>query len=444
MIGPTPTRYRPARTTHPARRSSNPPRWRGWLLAGLVGACIVTGSDTRAADAPANAPGASGGDWRSALLSNVRHSLEDVNEFADAQWRRFVRHMGMHEPRHIAAYSGYGNEDKVWVRGRLLANKPQGGPEEDDGWWDNLQATYQRWESDEVPGATLEVSYGGTEIQTETDSEGYYQAVFRLRPGQPRDDVAIARYRFDHRVLTATHRVYFAPPETEFMIISDMDDTVIHTGITNVLVAAQLTFLHNAKTRKPLAGVGGLYQSLVRGSDGERINPVFYVSNSAWNMWDLLRDFLDLNDLPAGPLLLRDIGFEADTSDHKIETIRGLMKRYAKLPAILVGDSGQHDAEIYARVATEYPTRVKAIYVRDVDPDEPSDYDANVDRIIERSRDLGVPFLRVAHSADIASHAASIGLLPASEIDDVEGDVQRDKRRETLAEEADIIDVEPR
>jgi phosphatidate phosphatase APP1 len=225
------------------------------------------------------------------------------------------------------------------------------------------------------------------------------------------------------------------------MIISDMDDTVIHTGLTNLRVAAQLTFLNNARTRKPLTGVGGLYRSLVHGSSGERVNPIFYVSNSAWNMWDLLRDFLDLNDLPAGPLLLRDIGPEGDTSDHKIESIRSLMERLRPLPAILVGDSGQHDAEVYARIATEFPDRVQAIYIRDVDPDDPSDYDAGVDRIIEKSRQVGVPFLRVAHSADIAEHAATIGLLPGSEIDDVEADLRRDEGRETLAEAADVIDV---
>ncbi len=220
-----------------------------------------------------------------------------------------------------------------------------------------------------------------------------------------------------------------------------MDDTVIHTGITNVLFAAQLTFLQNAKTRKPLTGVGALYKALARGTESEAANPVFYVSNSAWNMYDLLRDFIDLNDMPKGPLLLCDIGLNSDSKNHKIDTVKSLLKRYPELPAILVGDSGQHDAQIYLEVAEVFPERVKAIYIRDVDPSEDSEYDISVDAIIARSEDLGIPFLRVIDSAMIAQHALSIGLLADSRMSEIRSDVESDRERETLAEEVMKTDL---
>ena len=69
---------------------------------------------------------------------------------------------------------------------------------------------------------------------------------------------------------------------------------------------AKLTLLHNAHTRLPFEGVAGFYQALQRGRDGEAYNPVFYVSNSPWNLYDLLEDFLDVHGIPRGPLLLRD------------------------------------------------------------------------------------------------------------------------------------------
>jgi phosphatidate phosphatase APP1 len=160
-------------------------------------------------------------------------------------------------------------------------------------------------------------------------------------------------------------------------------------------------------------------------------------------MWDLLRDFIALNELPPGPVLLRDIGFRAGTSDHKISTIREIMSRFDPLPAIMVGDSGQHDAQIYARIAEEFPGRVRAIYVRDVDPDTDSIFDTSVDEIIERAAELSVPFLRVAHSADVAKHAATIGLLPATQLDEISEDVTKDQQRETLSEAADITSENP-
>ncbi len=374
--------------------------------------------------------------WRDSLGEMLRSSFANLDEFADANWRRFFRHMGFHEPRHIAAYRGYGNDRRLWLRGRLLANKPAGGPKDDDNWWDNLKATYQRWESDEVPNAVIELFYAGKQQTVVTDNEGYYEATFEVDKNTGRRTVVRAEHTVENRVLSALHDVFVPQADAaEYLIISDLDDTVIHTGITDLLVSAQLTFLNNAKTRKPLAGVGSLYRALARGKSSAPVNPVIYVSNSAWNMYDLLRDFLDLNDLPPGPLLLRDIGRESKTSNHKIDTIRALLTRYPSLPVVLIGDSGQHDAEIYATIANEFPNRVRAVYIRDIDPEKDSEYDGKVDRIIERTTGNDVPFLRVGDSREVAAHAAELGLLPKTEIREIAADANLDRERETVADE---------
>jgi phosphatidate phosphatase APP1 len=374
--------------------------------------------------------------WHTPLAEKVRSSLHSLEEFADVHWRRFSRCMGFNEPRHIAAYRGYGNSETIWVHGRLLANRQYGGPADDDKWWDNLRATYQRWESDEVPNAVIRLTHADRSIEVRTDVEGYYDASFERDSKARRTDVVTAQHLLEDRVLSATHQVLLPDPQAEFLVVSDVDDTVIHTGITDLLLSAQLTFLHNAKTRKPLIGVASLYQALARGSQPEAVNPIVYVSNSAWNMYDLLRDFLDLNDLPMGPLMLRDLGLGTDSSDHKIDTIRQLLERFASLPVVLVGDSGQHDAEIYATLAEEYPGRVRAIYIRDVDPDEDSEYDTKVDDLIARAERAGVDFLRVQDSRQVAVHAAQIGLLPAIELEEISEDVELDRQRETVAEKA--------
>ena len=91
-------------------------------------------------------------------------------------------------------------------------------------------------------------------------------------------------------------------PGTAFGVISDIDDTILHSSILDWKTAAQLTFLHNARTRKPLQGVSKLYQALQAGVDGKARNPVFYVSSSPWNLYDLLDDFIELNAIPFGPV----------------------------------------------------------------------------------------------------------------------------------------------
>lgn len=371
--------------------------------------------------------------WRDSFLAETRKAIEAVDEAADAQWRRFAGRMGFDEARHIATYRGYGNADHAWVRGRLLANKPLRGPREDDNWWKNLSASYQRWESDEVPSADIELQFGDQRRTVCTDEEGYYTARFNVEGQMPSEATVIARHSTPDRDLVGLHRVYFPNASARMMLISDMDDTVIHTGITHLLKAAQLTFLHNARTRTPLPGVSALYRALARGASGETVNPVFYVSNSPWNVFDLLRDFLDLNALPAGPLLLRDLGLRARSANHKAMSIGRILERNPGLPAILVGDSGEHDARIYMEVAQRFHGRIAAIYIRDVDPEAVSNRDRKVSECFEKASELAIPMLLAKDSVDIAQHAIGAGLLPASFLPAIARAVRRDRERPSLA-----------
>ncbi len=130
--------------------------------------------------------------WHKSFMKMTKRSLGNLEELADVSWRRFADKMGFSPPHHIVTYSGYGNKEKVWIRGRLLANKPYGGPQEDDNWWDNLKATYTRWESDEIPDAEIKLIYGDYQQTVTTDGEGYYYAVFDCDANHPQTDTVIA------------------------------------------------------------------------------------------------------------------------------------------------------------------------------------------------------------------------------------------------------------
>ena len=118
-------------------------------------------------------------------------------------------------------------------------------------------------------------------------------------------------------------------------------------------------------------GVAAFYRALERGAGGSEANPIFYVSSSPWNLHDVIADFLDAQEIPVGPMLLRDwdIGREMmRTRQYKLAQIREIMGTYPSLPFILVGDSGQEDPEIYGELVTEFPGRILAIYIRNVSP----------------------------------------------------------------------------
>ena len=77
---------------------------------------------------------------------------------------------------------------------------------------------------------------------------------------------------------------------------------------------------------------------------------------------------------------------------------------------MLIGDSGQEDPEIYAAIAREAPDRVAAIYIRHTTGVDLG-RNAEVDRLAAEITAFGVPMLAADDSAQIAAHAAELGLL---------------------------------
>jgi len=341
------------------------------------------------------------------------------------------------DPVQIIPFHGYGSVDKLYVRGRVLEDEGIRAAKDKDSMWDNLSAMYLRFESDEIKNAGVEIKFQDLVVETKTDSEGYFEVELdlsrplstqrttdssaltinegvwhevnvRLLDGVPQDQLPI----------TATGKVLVPPAQSQFGIISDMDDTVIQTNAASLLKMAQMTFMNNARTRLPFLHVAELYKALQRGVDGNSYNPIFYVSSSPWNLYDLLVDFMDLQDIPAGPLFLRDFGISKKSlgpdghHGHKLAQIRRILSTYPALRFILIGDSGQEDPEIYKEVVHEFPNRIAAIYIRDVSTET---RDTEVDAIVQEVGKSNVEMVRIADSIAAAKHAAKNGFISSSE-----------------------------
>lgn len=341
--------------------------------------------------------------------------------------------------QNIIAYRGTLDRGGCTLTGRVLGRPLLGDPGETDTWWDNLLNAYRRFDSERVPGVRVVASFRGHAGEGISDEDGYYN--IRLPFEQPPGTILwdTAQVTRDGEEPVFLQPVLCVPRTARYGVISDLDDTVIQSNITDWQTAAKLTFLHNARTRKPLEGVAKLYQALQHGLDGKGPNPIFYISASPWNLYDLLEDFMDVNGVPQGPILLRDVDFErAAFSMHagtrgKLEHMHGIIERYPDLQWILIGDSGQIDAELYAETVRKYPGRILAVYIRDIDPATDSHYDKFVDSHIERIAGSGVPMLRVTDSNAIAAHARSLGLIEPEEIPEVAKEVQLDQVRPETA-----------
>jgi phosphatidate phosphatase APP1 len=239
-----------------------------------------------------------------------------------------------------------------------------------------------------------------------------------------------------------TEGCVLVPPSKQrdgaFGVVSDLDDTVVRTEATNLLRMARMVLFSNAHTRLPFEGVAAFYRALRRGADGDGDNPVFYVSTGPWNLYDLLENFLEIQELPKGPIFLKDWGGVKDLLKgmdhrrHKLEVIRDIFDTHPTLSFVLIGDSGQQDAETYGQLAREYPGRVLAIYIRGVSRKE---RDVTVRGMYEEMRSLGVPMLLVKDTVEAAGHAASEGFIGSDALDEIRTDREGDVGgRETLTE----------
>jgi phosphatidate phosphatase APP1 len=356
-------------------------------------------------------------DWPERLDALTRHIRKDMRDTA-----RAVRAVFRDEPYEVLTYRGYGNSHRVFVTGRVVERRGIGESTDGDSTLTNLLNTYRRVDSDPAPFAKLSIEYRGVKSAMKADDEGVFSDWIEPPDSKPADEEWIA---YDAELIVprppgtdavkTSGEVLVPPPGARLCIISDIDDTVIQSRVSNFLKAAKTVMLGNARTRLPFPGVSAFYEALRNGASGDEKNPVFYVSSSPWNIYDVITEFMDIQKMPKGPLLLRDwdIGFSALSSarhlEHKGVAISNIMRLYPHLKFILIGDSSQHDPEIYRQTVKDFPRRVVAIYIRDVNHDGARS--AAIARLADDVVASHSALVLSEHTLDAARHAAERGWI---------------------------------
>lgn len=328
----------------------------------------------------------------------------------------------------IMPYQGFGNDKELFFLGRVLRDRGIGISRLEDSSWHNFKKMYKRFMTWEIPGAQVEASFNGVKQIATTDEEGYFE--FRIEVPQPirsqnpwqkiQVELLTEVVRKQEPVIVS-NEVFVPSEHVEFGVISDIDDTIVQTGATRLWEMFKTTFFGNAQTRVPFPGVAAFYQALSKGLVGKENNPFFYVSSSPWNLYDFLQELMEIHHLPNGPLMLRDIGLSREHLiagshvQHKLVQIERIFEFVKDIPFILIGDSGQHDAEIYLQVIKDFPGRVKMVYIRDVDPAKHAKVLKTADEIAKS----GVEMMLVTDTMEAAHHAVSKGWILEEDIADI-------------------------
>jgi phosphatidate phosphatase APP1 len=345
----------------------------------------------------------------------------------DAMWdrlsRRVRRRLGLARPLRILPYRGYGTSERALIKARVLEDQEVKPQHQRRTLVSSAVASYKRYATREIAGAHVAVHWGDKRWEGTTDDEGFLELWVpppaHVEPGWNQVELELL-WPEPQGVARVPAPVLVAGPRAELGVISDIDDTVIVTGVTNPLKRAWALFLTEHRTRLPFAGVDAFYAALRDGHAGGAENPIFYVSSSPWNLYEHLDEFMAVHRIPAGPLLLRDWGLSrhgfapGGGHGHKLEKIRGVLSTLEHLPFILIGDSGQEDAEHYRTIVSEYPGRIRCVYIRNV-PSK-SRRAVELEHLAHEVRAAGSQMVVVDDTVTAARHAAQAGWIRWEEV----------------------------
>jgi phosphatidate phosphatase APP1 len=325
-------------------------------------------------------------EWRAALCHScvmvdwVRVGA-DLEEMATRSLKAGKRATGILGPMSIQPYRGFVSDGVAHVRARVmerpLFNASAGSPRIDS----TLAANLMRWVVLDMAGVDVEVAVDGRSVVATSNADGFVIAkvpVGDLKPGW--HAVTFSARDGEHDV-TANGRVVLPDPDSQIAVISDIDDTLLQTGMTDGLKAVQRTMLRDAHGRKPVPGMPSLYRGLARGEGGRPESTFFYVSSGPWNLYEMLVQFLQMRGFPRGPLFMTDWrpgkpveGAPEGVSGHethKRARIRRLLDAYPELEFILIGDSGERDADIYQDYLDSDPDRLRMALILALESDKP-------------------------------------------------------------------------
>ena len=351
-------------------------------------------------------------------------------------------------PVRIQPYFGYRSATRLRIVARALrARQPSF---DTGGTLRAMRLMLAQFLSHEKPGlpVSLEIcAADGTRETHEamTDAEGYVHFDIQLGgegwalPGRTEWQSVVFRWENRHGSQSVEGHVLVPGADVTKAVISDVDDTIIETGITGGV----RQFLRNArrvlaqlpKDRIAVPGADAFYTALGGGlaaeeaasvsAPGKHIaaphRPFFYVSSSPYNLYSYLVAFMRLRGFPLGPLMLRDWGFDRRTfgksshGTHKRAAIDAIVEIYPDLRFALIGDDTQADLIAYGGVAEDYPDRIAAIFIRKAGEALSAEEQAAQEAI----RTAGIPLWMGDSYAVEADFLQSAGLAGEKDVEDI-------------------------
>ncbi len=264
------------------------------------------------------------------------------------------------------------------MHGRVLSRRQAEAVSKEPGLLRNMRAMASHFVTREVGDVEVEVAG----IKTRSGEEGYFKVCVPV----PHKQTAYLTVTLPAHGYECQAPIVIPDPDAQFGIISDIDDTIMQTGAFNLACNLWTTLTGSVESRKIFPDT----VALIRTRQASK-NPVFFVSSSPWNLHSFLSAVFQRNDVPFGPKFLRDLGIsktqfiKSSHGSHKGDAIDTIISANPGLRFVLIGDTGQHDGQVYLEAIERHKTVIAEVCLRHAGPMDDLDAD-----IADKIRSTGV------------------------------------------------------
>ena len=331
-------------------------------------------------------------------------------------YKKFLKKFGINTDVTVKVYKGYGHQHNLHLSGHVLKISSDPSTSYHSGILRNIFQLFKLFFVKAIAGAPVMLKWNDQEIRAVTETDGYFKLEWASETSVPAGfhEVRVDYLGTGGEVIASGKGEFFVPHITQLGIISDIDDTFLVSHSSTIFKRLWTLFSNNARSRRAFEGVREHYRLLEQAqTDDDTPNPLFYVSSSEWNLYDYLNEFLRIQKLPQGIFLLSQLKrwyqlVKTGKTKHegKFARVVRIMDAFPKQRFILLGDNSQKDPEIYRSIADHRPTRVFAVYIRNVTDSNKT----SVSSLESSLRSAGIPFCFFSHSKEAIEHSISIGL----------------------------------
>ncbi len=179
--------------------------------------------------------------------------------------------------------------------------------------------------------------------------------------------------------------------QAQTVLISDIDDTLKISHILDKIAAVE----NSVHLENQFYGMSQLF-NLLQSPQGIQF---FYVSNALTYIQFLHEEFLTQHQFPNGPLVLRENYFD---KEHKFRSISKIIKNTLPRMVLLIGDNGERDSEIYARIQRKFPNIQIIIFIHQM---------YSVHSLIEVANPILPGQIAYVTSVDLSFHLRNLNIL---------------------------------